>query len=135
MPEKGSPIKTTLRDIAGGALLGGALALAAAVRALAARSRVSEAAAAADLGAGRSPEPGGDVADAAAERATAPLRPGWERVAREPLPQPTYWPAALAFAVTLLAWGIATTYVISAIGALFLLVSLLGWIGDLLHDH
>jgi hypothetical protein len=51
------------------------------------------------------------------------------------LPEPTYWPATLAFGITLLAWGIVTTYAISLVGLLVICVAIGGWIGDLLHEH
>jgi hypothetical protein len=61
--------------------------------------------------------------------------PGWLPVEQHHLPAPTFWPAALALAITFLAWGIATTWLISAVGLLLLVVALAGWIGDMLHDH
>src|SRR5581483_379411 len=130
MPKQGSPIKKTVREIAGGALLGGALGLVAALRGWMRSDRAGDAAALDEPR--REPALDTDIgtAEPAAERLATPLRPGWERVAREPLPQPTYWPAALAFAITLVAWGIATTYIISAIGGIIFVVSLLGWMGD-----
>lgn len=49
------------------------------------------------------------------------------------LPAPTYWPAALALGVTLVLFGIVTTFIFSAVGALLIIAGLVGWIGDLLH--
>lgn len=69
---------------------------------------------------------------------TAPrvmLKPGWQRVEDTHLPRPTSWPVALAFAITLLAWGLVTTWIISAVGLALLAVSIAGWIGELLHEH
>jgi hypothetical protein len=51
------------------------------------------------------------------------------------LPRPTYWPAALAFGITLLAWGLITTPLISIVGVLVICVAIGGWIGELLHGH
>lgn len=51
------------------------------------------------------------------------------------LPRPTYWPAALAFGITLLAWGFVTTFTISLVGLLVIFLALGGWIGELLHEH
>jgi hypothetical protein len=56
-------------------------------------------------------------------------------VEREPLPQPTYWPAVLAFGIVLLVWGIVTTWMISGIGAILIALALAGWIGELRHGH
>lgn len=51
------------------------------------------------------------------------------------LPRPTYWPAALAFGITLLAWGFVTTVYISIVGILMIFLAIGGWIGELLHEH
>lgn len=51
------------------------------------------------------------------------------------LPPPTYWPAALAFAITLIAWSFVTSSLIFFVGLLFLFLAIGGWIGDLLHEH
>jgi hypothetical protein len=51
------------------------------------------------------------------------------------LPRPTYWPAALAFAITLLAWGIVTSWLIGAVGLALFVLAIAGWIGDLLHEN
>lgn len=51
------------------------------------------------------------------------------------LPRPTYWPVALAFGITLLAWGFVTTFYITLVGVLVILLAIGGWIGELLHEH
>ena len=51
------------------------------------------------------------------------------------LPRPTYWPAVLAFGITLFAWGFVTTFYITLAGLLIIFLALGGWIGDLLHEH
>lgn len=48
----------------------------------------------------------------------------------EELPRPTYWPIAMSVAITLIAFGIVNTVLISAFGIVLLIVSLIGWIGD-----
>jgi hypothetical protein len=48
----------------------------------------------------------------------------------EELPRPTYWPSTMAVAITLIAFGIVNTVLISAFGIALLIVSLIGWIGD-----
>ncbi len=50
------------------------------------------------------------------------------------LPPPTYWPIGLAFAITLLAWSVVTSLLITAVGLVIFAVALAGWIGDLLHE-
>ena len=73
--------------------------------------------------------------DAARAAQRPALKPGWQRVENTHLPRPTSWPVALAFAITLLAWGLVTTWIISAVGLILLAVSIGGWIGELLHEH
>lgn len=51
------------------------------------------------------------------------------------LPRPTYWPAVLAFGITLLAFGFVTTFYISLVGVLVIFLAIGGWIGELLHEH
>lgn len=63
------------------------------------------------------------------------LRPGWNWVEHEGLPEPTYWPAVLAFGITLIFWGILTSWIISGVGLIVFAVAIAGWIGDLSHDH
>lgn len=73
---------------------------------------------------------------------TAPVQPrtDWTATGSPPaahpaLPRPTYWPAALAFGITLLAWGFVTAAAISLAGVLVILLAVGGWIGELLHAH
>jgi len=47
----------------------------------------------------------------------------------EELPEPTFWPIALAFGITLLFWGFLTSLIISAVGVAVSAVSIAGWIG------
>jgi hypothetical protein len=63
------------------------------------------------------------------------LRSGWVRVEHTALPEPTYWPAVLALAITFLAWGLVTSLVISGVGLVLFVVALAGWIGALRHGH
>ncbi|CAA9297213.1 MAG: hypothetical protein AVDCRST_MAG26-4525 [uncultured Chloroflexia bacterium] len=67
--------------------------------------------------------------------ALAPLRSGWRRPEHLELPAPTYWPAVLAFAITLLAWSLVTSTLIAAIGIAVFILALAGWIGDLQHEQ
>ncbi len=65
------------------------------------------------------------------------LRPGpdWSTPKPVTLPQLTYWPMILAAGVVFLAWGVVTSYIISLLGALLLCIALIGWIGELRHEH
>lgn len=50
------------------------------------------------------------------------------------LPRPTYWPFFLAFGFTFLLWGILTTWIISVVGFITIVVSIRGWIKDLIDE-
>jgi len=43
------------------------------------------------------------------------------------LPAPSYWPIALAFSLALISIGVVSTFVISIVGVVGLLVSIAGW--------
>jgi len=43
------------------------------------------------------------------------------------LPDPSYWPIALAFGLVLIAIGVVSSFLISLLGVITLLVSLAGW--------
>jgi hypothetical protein len=64
-------------------------------------------------------------------------RPPRERTALpvEHLPSPTFWPAGLALAITLVFWGLVSSLVILAAGVALLALSLLGWIKELRHER
>jgi hypothetical protein len=136
MAKKPFSLKAALKNLLGGAAIGGAIGLVALVRDLARGGRDEALPPMERTTDPAAPPPAAAEPAYEDERpAPAPLRPGWHAVEREPLPRPTYWPAALAFAIVLLAWGIATTWLISAVGAILLAASLAGWVGELLHDH
>lgn len=60
-----------------------------------------------------------------------PLPPGWSRPKPDHIPRPTYWPAVAAAGVTCLLWGLVTTWFISLVGLVALVLALAGWIGEL----
>lgn len=62
-------------------------------------------------------------------------RPGWTPLPLEHLPLPTYWPSGLAFAITLIFWGLITSWVIITVGILVFIISLAGWIQDIRHER
>ncbi|MFZ0454389.1 MAG: hypothetical protein WCE54_10205 [Ignavibacteriaceae bacterium] len=47
------------------------------------------------------------------------------------IPKSTYWPFILAFSVTLVFWGFATTIFISLVGLIILGFAIFGWIMEL----
>ena len=53
----------------------------------------------------------------------------------ERLPPPTIWPATLALGIAMVAFGIVTHWILSAIGAVTLLIAAAGWIEDLRNDQ
>ena len=64
-----------------------------------------------------------------------PLKEGWNRPKPEVLPEPTWWPAALALGSTLLAWGLITSFIVLLIGFVTFVIALVGWIGDIRHEN
>jgi hypothetical protein len=52
----------------------------------------------------------------------------------EHLPSPSMWPATIGAGVALLMFGVVTSLVLSALGALLLGYGLVGWIQELRHD-
>jgi hypothetical protein len=82
----------------------------------------------------RSAEAEAVIAAAPESEAKPALRPGWTVPHPEVLPRPTFWPAALAFAITFLLWGIVTSPIITVVGGILFGVSLAGWIGDIRHE-
>jgi hypothetical protein len=54
-------------------------------------------------------------------------------MAHEHLPVPSVWPATLGAGVALMAFGIATSLALSALGVLLLALGLIGWIQELRH--
>ncbi len=59
-------------------------------------------------------------------------REDWTTPLPKSLPRPTYWPAMLAFGMTLTLLGPVTSMAISVAGAAFAVVALAGWIGDII---
>jgi hypothetical protein len=65
---------------------------------------------------------------------TPQARPGWFILPSEELPQPTYWPAAMALGIVFVLAGIVLTYWISGVGAVLFGMALAGWIRELRHE-
>lgn len=66
--------------------------------------------------------------------ARRPVPPGWNALEPERLPPATAWPALFAFGVTLFAWGVVSSFVVTLIGAALLFYALLHWIGEIRDD-
>lgn len=50
------------------------------------------------------------------------------------LPEPTVWPFFVAFGICFLLWGILSSWLISVIGFIVLIIGLSGWMSDLYHE-
>jgi hypothetical protein len=72
--------------------------------------------------------------DMNAKYSETPLKPGWKRPLPDHLPRPTYWPAMLALAITIILLGPVTLMPITFVGLGLATVALIGWIGEILHE-
>ncbi len=45
------------------------------------------------------------------------------------IPNSTYWPIIMAFSVIFFFWGFITSLIISAVGLVAIVISILGWLG------
>jgi hypothetical protein len=59
----------------------------------------------------------------------------WGKARPDVIPRPTFFPAALAFGITFLLWGLVTSPVVLGMGSLLIVVSLVGWIGEMRHER
>lgn len=60
---------------------------------------------------------------------------GWEPLAPERLPRPTFFPAGLAMGTTLIFWGLITSWVILFGGAALFIAALAGWLREIRHER
>jgi hypothetical protein len=60
-----------------------------------------------------------------------PHHEGWEPLAPERLPRPTYWPAVMAVGIMTLLWGLLGSMILTGAGVLLFIVSVIGWIKEL----
>ena len=56
-----------------------------------------------------------------------PLRPAQPDV----MPEPTYWPIFTAFGTLLVFWGLISSLIMTAVGAVILVISISGWINNI----
>jgi hypothetical protein len=52
----------------------------------------------------------------------------------ETIPPPTVWPATLSLGVTLMAFGVVTSLIITLSGTVIFLFGVAGWVEDLRND-
>ena len=50
------------------------------------------------------------------------------------MPEPTYWPVALAFGVLFIFWGLISSMYISGVGLIISAIAIAGWIIELNHE-
>ena len=62
-------------------------------------------------------------------------REDWSPALPEEIPRPTAWPAAAAFGVTFLLWGVITSPVLLGIGLALFTAAVIGWIGEIRHEE
>jgi hypothetical protein len=59
----------------------------------------------------------------------------WSPAKPDLIPKPSFWPAGMAFGVTFFFWGFVTSLVLILVGLALITVSLIGWIGEMRHEH
>jgi hypothetical protein len=62
------------------------------------------------------------------------IPPGWNASLPEHLPRPTAAPALFAFAVTLVGWGLISSWLLCLIGGALFFYTLLLWVGEIWHE-
>jgi hypothetical protein len=63
------------------------------------------------------------------------IHPGWEPLAHDRLPRPTFFPAGLAMGITFILWGLITSWVVLVVGIGLFAASLAGWIYEILRER
>lgn len=78
------------------------------------------------------PEMGGEREG---EAHSPPSPTGWNQPLPLEIPDPTWVPSALAFGITLLFWGVATSPIVSGVGLIAIFISLGFWIGEMCRER
>lgn len=60
---------------------------------------------------------------------------GWGIPKPEFIPRPTYYPITFALAAVLTLFGIIILWPMTIVGIVLLVISLIGWIGEMRHDQ
>jgi hypothetical protein len=60
---------------------------------------------------------------------------GWSSPLPEKLPPPTYAPVFVALGITFLLFGVVSSYIFSAAGAILIAASVAKWVGELMHGE
>jgi len=72
-----------------------------------------------------------EIDDVPAREKAAAASDGWTAPLPEKIPQPTFWPAAMALGTVLFLFGVVTLWPVSLSGLALIAVSLSKWIGEL----
>jgi hypothetical protein len=59
----------------------------------------------------------------------------WDEASPQQLPRPTYFPFFFALSLLFVAWGLISLWVLALAGAIGMIASLGGWIGDMLAEN
>jgi hypothetical protein len=62
------------------------------------------------------------------------MKDRWNKPLPETLQRPTYWPAMLALGITLMLLGPVTVSPVGIAGFVMTVVSLAGWIREMVHE-
>jgi len=62
-------------------------------------------------------------------------RDAWNVPSPATLPNPSVWPVVVAFGACLLAWGIVTSWIISAVGLVAFVAGIAGWIVEMRDEQ
>lgn len=76
---------------------------------------------------------GNDNKDQPVDAANYPDK--WYDAKPATLAEPTYWPIIMAAGITLLAWGVVTSYLLSILGLGMTVVAIVNWIRDLRREQ
>jgi hypothetical protein len=69
--------------------------------------------------------------DAEGNRAEA----NWVAPKPKVIPPPSLWPAVLAFGITLIGFGVLTSFLISLVGAGIFVLAITRWVGEMLNEQ
>jgi hypothetical protein len=60
---------------------------------------------------------------------------GWNLAPPEVIPKPSVYPAMLSLGAALLVWGLISSLILTAAGAVLFVYALVGWIGEIRHER
>jgi len=75
-----------------------------------------------------------DAAERAAVESAPTPQPGWSLPKPEVIPRATYWPVLLAGGIAFVFWGLISDIFIFGAGLILTIMSMIGWVNDLLNE-